>query len=215
MKSLAAVNIRQFERAVESLEQYRAVVDAGWTVFLRMDRPMLRQSGNAGDVCLVVGSDQGMCGQFNESLWPFLQERTKRAAGNRKWTFWSVGEKVHGILDDADVPVNVHLPAPGSLNAVTERVQEAIGKVEEWRSAKRLENFYLCHHVIGEQGGYTPVFQKVLPLDSAWAEARESIPWPNRCLPMLGSSRDTMFAHLFRQYLFHFPLSGVCPVPGR
>jgi F-type H+-transporting ATPase subunit gamma len=33
MKSLAAVNIRQFERAVESLEQYRAVVDMGWTVF--------------------------------------------------------------------------------------------------------------------------------------------------------------------------------------
>ena len=29
MKSLAAVNMLQFERAVDSLEQYRAVVDMG------------------------------------------------------------------------------------------------------------------------------------------------------------------------------------------
>ena len=203
MKSLAAVNIRQFERAVESLEQYRAVVNMGWTVFLRMGRPTFLRSRNEGDICLVVGSDQGMCGQFNESLWPFVQEQTNGlTARGRKWTYWSMGEKVHGILEDAGVPNEVHFPAPGSLNAVTDRVQEAIWKVEEQRSAKKLENLYLCHHVIGDQGGYTPVFQRVLPLDASWAETQGSTPWPNRCLPMLGSARETMFAHLFHQYLF-------------
>ena len=203
MKSLAAVNIRQFERAVESLEQYRAVVDMGWTVFLQMGRPAVSISRNQGDVCLVVGSDQGMCGQFNESLWPFLQEQvTAETARSGKWSYWSVGEKVHGMLEDADVAGDVHFPAPGSLNAVTARVQETIGKVEEWRSAKRMETLYLCHQVVGDQGGYAPVFQKVLPLDASWAEVHGSTPWPNRCLPMLNASRDTMFAHLFRQYLF-------------
>ena len=203
MKSLAAVNIRQFERAVESLEQYRAVVDMGWAVFLRMGRPTVSPSRNHGDVCLVVGSDQGMCGQFNESLWPFLQEQVAgQATQERKWTYWSLGEKVHGMLEDAGVPQEVHFPSPGSLNAVAERVQEAIWKVEEWRSAKKLENLYLCHHVIGDKGGYAPVFQQVLPLDAAWAKEHGSMPWPNRCLPMLGSNRETMFSHLFRQYLF-------------
>ena len=203
MKSLAAVNIRQFERAVESLEQYRAVVGMGWTVFLRMGRPTLSPSRNRGDVCLVVGSDQGMCGQFNESLWPFLQEQVAgQTTQGRNWMYWSMGEKVHSMLEDAGVPNEVHFPAPGSLNAVTERVQEAISKVEERRAAKRLDNLYLCHHVLGEQGGYEPVFQKILPLDASWAEGHGSTPWPNRCLPMLGSSRETMFAHLFRQYLF-------------
>ena len=203
MKSLSAVNIRQFERAVESLEQYRTVVDMGWTVFLRMGRPAISPSRNQGDVCLVVGSDQGMCGQFNESLWPFLQKQvTGQATEGRNWIYWSMGEKVHGMLEDAGVPNVVHFQAPGSLNAVTERVQEAIQKVEERRSAKKLENLYLCHHVLGEQGGYAPVFEKILPLDATWAKDHGSTPWPNRCLPMLGSSRETMFAHLFRQYLF-------------
>ena len=203
MKSLAAVNIRQFERAVESLEQYRNVVDMGWSVFLRMGRPSVLPSKNYGNVCLVVGSDQGMCGQFNESLWPFLEEQVKsEATPQGKWAYWSVGEKVHGMLEDAAVPNDVHFPAPGSLNAVTQGVQEAIEQVEAWRSAKKMENLYLCHHVVGEQGGYAPVFQKVLPLDASWAEARGSTPWPNRCLPMLGSSRNSMFTVLFRQYLF-------------
>ena len=39
MKSLAAVNIRQFERAVASLEQYCRVVDMGWTVVSQNGAP--------------------------------------------------------------------------------------------------------------------------------------------------------------------------------
>ena len=125
MKSLAAVNIRQFEGAVESLEEYRSVVDLGWTVFLRMGRPAVYPPKNEGNVCLVVGSDQGMCGQFNESLWPFAQEQVKaETAPGGKWNYWSVGEKIHGMLVDAGVASDVHFPAPGSLNAVTQRVQE-------------------------------------------------------------------------------------------
>jgi F-type H+-transporting ATPase subunit gamma len=203
MKSLAAVNIRQFERAVASLEQYRQVVDLGWTVFLRMGRPMDTPSRNLGSICLVVGSDQGMCGQFNESLWPFAHERAReQATGGQDWIYWIVGEKVHGILADAGVPTDVHFPAPASLNAVNAQIRAVIGMIEQWRSSKKLEQFAICHHVLGEHGGYAPVFQRVLPLDASWADARRSTPWPNRCLPMLGASRETMFTHLFRQYLF-------------
>ncbi|WP_419661638.1 F0F1 ATP synthase subunit gamma [Desulfosarcina variabilis] len=203
MKSLAAVNIRQFERAVASLEQYRQVVDLGWTVFLRMGRPMDRPARRLGSICLVVGSDQGMCGQFNESLWLFTQtQTTAQGAGGENWGYWSVGEKMHGILTDALGATDAHLSAPASLNAVSDQIIAVVGMIEARRSAKKLEQFAVCHHVLGEHGGYTPVFQRILPLDASWAEERRSSPWPNRCLPMLGASRDVMFAYLFRQYLF-------------
>ncbi|MCB2148074.1 MAG: F0F1 ATP synthase subunit gamma [Deltaproteobacteria bacterium] len=203
MKSLAAVNIRQFERAVASLEQYRLVVDTGWAVFLRMGRPMDTRPRNPERICLVVGSDQGMCGQFNESLWPFALERsTEQAADGRKWIYWGMGEKIHGVLADAGVPADVHFPSPASLSAVNEQIRAVIGMIERWRSADKLEQFAICHHVLGDHGGYAPVFQRVLPLDASWADERRSTPWPNRCLPMLGASRETMFTHLFRQYLF-------------
>jgi len=122
--------------------------------------------------------------------------------------------KVNGILADAEVPHAVHFPAPESLNAVTKRVQETIGKVEEWRSAKRMENLYLCHHVVGAQGGYAPVFQKVLPLDTAWVEDHVSTPWPNRC-----AHAGFLAGYPVRPSLsavsVYLLLPGLCPVPGR
>ena len=199
MKSLAAVNIRQFERAVVSLEQYRQVVELGWTVFLRMGRPMDTQPRSLGSICLIVGTDQGMCGPFNESLWPFAHDQI---TDGQNWVFWSVGEKMRGILADVGAHADAHFPAPSSLNAVNDQIRRVVAMIERWRSANKLEQFAVCHHVLAEHGGVAPVFEHVLPLDAAWAEERRSSPWPNRCLPMLGASRDIMFTHLFRQYLF-------------
>jgi len=34
-----------------------------------------------------------------------------------KWSYWSVGEKAHGMLEDADVAGDAHFPAPGSLKS--------------------------------------------------------------------------------------------------
>ena len=111
-------------------------------------------------------------------------------------------KKVRCILEDAGVAHDVHLPAPGSLNAVTQKIHELVLAIEKWWSAKQMGTFFICHHVLGAQGGYTPVFQRVLPLDETWANERRRETWPGRCLPMLSASRETMFAHLFRQYLF-------------
>ncbi len=204
MKSLAAVNIRQFERAVASLEQYRRVVDMGWTVFLRMGGPMLQRPRNDVNVCMVVGSDQGMCGQFNESLWPFALAQMAKTTSTegRKWRYWSVGEKVRGILEDAGAAHDAHFATPGSLNAIKGKIHELVLAIEKWWSARQMGAFFICHHLLGTQGGYAPVFQRVLPLDEAWADAHRRATWPGRCLPMLSASRETMFAHLFRQYLF-------------
>ena len=68
MKSLAAVNIRQYERAVEALEEYRKIIDMGWQILFRSGGvPPWSVTGNTA-VCMVMGSDQGMCGQFNEAI---------------------------------------------------------------------------------------------------------------------------------------------------
>ena len=203
MKSLAAVNMLQFERAVESLEQYRAVVDMGWTVLLRYGQPMPLRTLSKTAVCMIIGSDQGMCGQFNEVLRPFAQEHAQALEDQGlDMTYWSMGDKINGALQDAGLLGGEHLSVPGSLNAVNARVQEVIQKIESWRSNKNLEHVYLCYNRVSDRGGYTQVFEKVFPLDETWAETYTSRKWPNRCLPMMGLPREAMFKHLFSQYLF-------------
>ena len=203
MKSLAAVNMRQFEHSVESLDQYKAVVDMGWTILLRYGHPVPLKGRGETAACLVIGSDQGMCGQFNEVLWPFAQEQVQALKDQGLTvTYWSMGEKINGALQDAGFEIGEHISAPGSLNAVNAQVQEVIRKIESRQSTKNPVNVYLCYNRVSDQGGYTQVFEKVLPLDKTWAETYTSRKWPNRCLPMMGLPRDVMFTYLFSQYLF-------------
>ncbi len=203
MKGLAAVNIRQFEAAVASLEQYKAVVDMGWQVLLQTGRPRQHKKDLNKAVCMIVGSDQGMCGQFNEGLAPFVAEHVEDLKSRGlEMVFWSMGEKMRGILMDGKMAPKTHFEASGGLSAVTSKVWEVIQTIESWRTAGNLDHIYLCHNRVSGPAGYGPVFDQILPLDTAWAASYTTKPWPNKCLPMAGLEYDILFSHLFQQYLF-------------
>jgi F-type H+-transporting ATPase subunit gamma len=203
MKSLAAVNIRQYERAVESLEGYRTVVDMGWQVFVRFGGPVPWRMKSNVAVVMVIGTDQGMCGQFNE----IISSRALEELGGLKnegleVAVWTVGEKVRGSLLDAGYASKEQFGVPGSLTAIKTLVQSAILTTEAWRPSPAFEGFYICHNVLAKGGGYEQTFYKLLPLDKDWAEPYASEKWPGRCLPLMGLRQEEMFSHLFKQYLF-------------
>ena len=71
MKTLAAVSIRHYERAVESLTDYFRTVEMGLQVVLKTGggavsaKPLRSLEGL---VAIVLGSDQGLCGRFNDQI---------------------------------------------------------------------------------------------------------------------------------------------------
>jgi len=71
MKAMAAVKIRQFEKAVESLGDYNKTIEMAFQVALR-NRPGITVSARIGPKtrlgAIVFGSDQGMCGQLNDQI---------------------------------------------------------------------------------------------------------------------------------------------------
>src|SRR5690606_16116714 len=71
MKALATVSIRQYEDAVASLEEYTRGVNLGMQALLRL-RPEAVGEISAAPVvrpaAIVFGSDQGLCGAFNEQI---------------------------------------------------------------------------------------------------------------------------------------------------
>jgi len=203
MKSLAAVNIRQYEKAVESLEEYRGIVDKGWQVLLRFGGPVPRKRLGAGAVCMVIGSDQGMCGQFNEIIIAHaVHEVREQKEHGAEMIFWSAGEKATGSLVDMGHEEGERFASPGSLTDINTKVQRVVQRIESWQSARNIERFYLCHNMVSKEGGYTQIFYRLLPLDEEWAERISEEEWPGRCLPMMGLDQSELFQHLFHQYLF-------------
>ena len=88
MKTIAAVSIRQYEKAVESLGYYRRTIEMGMQIVMRSNqeergRPRPAPGGRLG--AIIFGSELGMCGQFNDLLVSYALDRCQRAArGKRK-----------------------------------------------------------------------------------------------------------------------------------
>ena len=203
MKSLAAVNIRHYEHAVEALEEYRKVIDKGWQILFRSGGalPLITQGKTA--VCMIMGSDQGMCGQFNEIVISHAMDKVE--AQKKKeldFRFWCVGEKVGGALADSGFNRIEQFSVPGSLPSINDQVQNVVQKIESWRSSQDMEAFYICHNILSGGGGYDQTFYRLLPLDAEWMGHYKDEKWPNRCFPLMGLSQNSMFSHLLNQFLF-------------
>jgi F-type H+-transporting ATPase subunit gamma len=203
MKSLAAVNIRQYERAVEALEEYRKIIDMGWQALFRSGGVLPWSIRKKMAVCMIMGSDQGMCGQFNEAIFSHALARADELkVDGMDITFWGVGEKVSGALSDTGRDAMEQFSVPGSLASITGEVQNVVQKIESWRTSQDIESFYVSHNILSGGGGYEQVFYRVLPLDREWAGHYKDQKWPARCLPMVDLTHDEMFSHLIRHYLF-------------
>ena len=203
MKSLAAVNIRQYDRAVEALEDYRQFIDMGWQVLFRSGGVLPSSVSGKTAVCMVMGSDQGMCGQFNEAIISHAMAEVNGLKENGiDIKFWGVGEKISGALIDTGYDAGEQFSVPGSLASINDEVQRVVQQIESWRTSQNIERFYVSHNILSSGGGYDQVFYRLLPLDREWAGHYKDQKWPARCLPMMGLPHDEMFSHLIRQYLF-------------
>lgn len=204
MKALAAVNIRHYEKAAESLTDYSRTIELGLQAVLRdrsgsafqtREAPMLRVG------VIVFGSDQGMCGQLNDRVVERMREECRRLDVQPDAVL-AIGVRVAGRLEDAGHPAERTLPVPGSTSAIGWSVQEILLHIDAWHAERGIDTVLLafCRHESG--ASYRPEIKKLLPVDRRWLADLEQSPWPTRMLPMFTMDRDELFSALIRQYLF-------------
>ncbi len=202
MKVLAAVNIRQFQRAVESLGDYRKTVDMGFQILLKNRPEMLAglrdlQGDRAGAV--VFGSDRGMCGQFNEQLADFVRTRLEPFAERR---ILALGDRVVPRLETRGQKVDANLPLVSSLSAVVPLLREVVIHIESWRAEDRVDRVLLFNNEPTSGASYRPRMLQLFPLDRQWFSALMDEPWPTRSFPIHTMLWGQLFASLVRQFFF-------------
>lgn len=202
MKSLAAVNIRHFEQAARSLTEYADVVEQAWSVLFRSNGFLLPKSKEKHAVILAMGSDQGMCGQFNELAIQAalrLGEETREASFDV--VYWTVGDRILAGLKDAGHDVQNHFQVPGTLGGLDAVTGDIMRHMADWH-LHGSGQFHVVHNAQTEMEGYDSINRRILPLDREWGEIITSTPWPTRCLPQTNLPNDVLFANLFEQHLF-------------
>jgi F-type H+-transporting ATPase subunit gamma len=205
MKALAAVNIRQYEEAARALADYRATVELALRAVLRhaQTRPGERAEGGGAAVLIVVGSDQGMCGQFNEAIAAeaaaVLGARGRGAGG---WRVLAIGERVANALVARGWRVDARRHLPSSSHGVSGQVRALLGTLERWQAAAGGLSRVILTHNRAAEAGFEGRRVVLLPMDAAWLARLEARAWPTRALPMVGGDPDRTLSHLVQQYLF-------------
>ena len=206
MKALAASSIGQYEQSVRALADYYRTVELGLSICFRESGPTaLLAEGNgrtdkASVGAVVFGSDQGLVGQFNDVVADFAVKTLAALPG--KHQIWAVGERVHGRLSDAGLPLIGLFAVPNSVKAITPLVGQILVESETRHSQGDVTELHLFYNRPTSGAMYTPVSQRLLPLDETWRRKLAEHPWPTGNLPeVMGSGTATLRA-LIREYLF-------------
>jgi len=206
MKALAASSIGQYEQSVRALADYYLTVELGLSICFRKSASaalLADGNGRTGEVsvgAIVFGSDQGLVGQFNDVVADFAVKTLAALPG--KHQIWAVGERVHGRLSDAGLPLVGLFAVPNSVKAITPLVGQILVESETRHSRGEVTELYLFYNRPTSGAIYTPVSQRLLPLDETWRRKLAERPWPTGNLPeVMGGGTATLRA-LIREYLF-------------
>ena len=205
MKALAASSIGQYEESVRALGDYYHTVELGLGACFRESTPTatVHRKGriNAGDMGAVVfGSDQGLVGQFNDVVADFAGKTLTALPG--KSVVWAVGERVHARLEDAALSLVGLFTVPNSVKTITPLVGQILVEYQTHQDRGEMTELHLFYNRPTSGAVYTPVHQRLLPLDETWRRQRADLAWPTKSVPeVMGEGSETLRA-LIREYLF-------------
>lgn len=206
MRTISAVAIRRYELAEQAMARYLETVEMGLQVVLRAldgDGIEPRTPGRGRTAVMLVGSEIGLCGAFNEKLVSFALDSLATAgagAGNR--LVLTIGARADASWRAEAEPPAGHEQAPATLEALSRTVGAVLTRLDHWQQNEGVDRLVLFHQRPGEMGAVTPVQTRLLPLDPAWLAGLRARRWPSRRLPVPVGAPEALFRRLVRQFLF-------------
>jgi F-type H+-transporting ATPase subunit gamma len=205
MKAMAAANISQYENAVLALDDYNLTLQLALTAALKQGSlaSPIKPYGNKNPAfigVIVLGSDQGLVGQFNDQLAEFVSTELAKLAGPKR--VWAIGERIHAMLDGDDISPGKNFVLPGSIKAISPLISELLLEIQGLQEQGALQEVYLFNNKPIANARYICHVQRLLPLDKSWQQKLALSPWPGRCLPQLLNEPSSTLAKLFGEFLF-------------
>lgn len=193
MKALSAVSGRQCEQVLQALDAYSRNIERGLQVAFH-EQPLPAASGQSDTAApglVILGSDVGLCGRFNETLVDCAQDKLTAAT-----QILAVGSRIETRLQALGVSVQATLPAASTPAGLQDTVNQILTQVQTWQAAGQ----QAVSLVYSQQG--TAQCQALLPVDFTELQGLSRQPWPSKVLPTFSLARARLLQALLHQQLF-------------
>lgn len=201
MKVLSAINAHPYEQAARSIADWQGVVLHGLQAFVKA-HGTLGQDTDAKALSIIVafGSDQGLCGNYNEMVAAALAENAKADVDR---LILCIGVQLEDALRGVDLAAEPALMTPASVEGINRLVGKLITRIDTVGAAtKQGITVTLAYTERAAHGQQAVVVRQVLPLAYDLVNSLSRRPWVSRSLPHFGTPPATMLAALLRNYLF-------------
>jgi F-type H+-transporting ATPase subunit gamma len=205
-KTLAAVNIRQYDAAAEALGNYQQTIEQLVRMLIWNDPTMLVEAAGARAKrfgLIAFGSDQGMCGGFNEAIHQAVGESIDRVHSQGAHVRIVVlGRRLADRLSDFGHQVDHCFDLPGSVSGMTPVLNDVLLWIDAWRTQHQLEIMMVCHNRRRERTNYEPVRTQLLPVSPKQFVPDPPRRWSGRSLPQVTMPSEQLWQSIVRQFLF-------------
>ena len=185
MKALSAASIRHYEQAETALADYERTVELGLMAVLRDRRargevlPPRGAPATGPEALIVVGSDRGLCGRYNETVVRFAEDRI----GPETRILGVIGARAAARLEAGGRAPDRVLAVPGSPDGLAPAVQRVIIAIDRWTRENAVAHVRLVHNRRAGASLARPAEEMLLPLSRAYLEGLATRDWPGRSLP--------------------------------
>lgn len=206
MKTLSAVNIRQYERALASLDTFVEVIELGLQTVLK-ETSLPRHAAAAEQFprgLIIFGSDQGLCGRFNERLADFIRQQLVRMSITdfSSIKLLVIGARIAARIEAGGFIIDKQFWVPGSVNGINAIVYQVLLSVEGWLKEHKIAQVDIFFNKYEKLAAARPHHQVLLPIDNDHLRSLRTKQWQGRSLPCFRMPADQLFSGLIRQYLF-------------
>jgi F-type H+-transporting ATPase subunit gamma len=196
MKTMSAINAVPYEQAARAIDAWRAAVLSGLHAFVQINGPLVKPPGAAGPTILVVmGSDHGLCGNYNEIV--ALKAKENMTTNAR---VLCVGAQMQDALRGIGVTSEVTLLPPANADGLNRLSGDLVTRLEAMRAEDSAIALVFTQRA--EHGRQEAVWQSLLPISPNLLDNIAATPWTSRTLPSHKMPAPQLLAILIRNLIY-------------
>lgn len=208
MKALSGANIKKYEKIVKILYTYKSNVElALQAIMMHNDKininelEFIGQSKNkkAKNLVVVFGSNQGLCGRFNDKIANFTIDDIQNTDENKVIV---VGERLSMLLSNTKLKIFKTIPVPNSIENISNTIYELLAVIEKEIEEKTVNKVFLYYTANDDTMNGTLTKTRLIPIDKKILENAQKKVWPTNNIPYWQIDTKTLVVDLLKQYMF-------------
>lgn len=219
MKTLAAANVKHYEKAVDALDHYNRTIEMGLQAVLKGIELPDQPSGSdyKGPVlmdgkpvlAIVFGSDHGFAGHFNDDIAAFVSEVLSEARLNgQNSRIFCVGEQAASRMKHLKYSISKIFSVPNSIAGINVLIHEILIEIEVLRAGLGVEQAWLFYNRALHGVSTVQEMDMIMPIDLT-KYRNQSWSWPSRCVPVYTIEKERLLSALIQQKIFALLYRGV------